>query len=118
MNSNIDSDDIDNDDINDDEENYDIIVKPDEKGFCDYKIFSSIIIMSSIKISHRLDVYKELHGEAKEVLCSSIQDMFDFINEANNKSQNIPYFLKNFLLNQVINQIINSMNMTNIGTKS
>jgi len=83
------------------EENYDIIVKPDEKGFCDYKIFSSIIIMSSIKISHRLDVYKELHGEAKEVLCSSIQDMFDFINEANNKSQNIPYFLKNFLLNHI-----------------
>ena len=32
------------------EEKYEIIVKPDEKGFCDYDIFSSMILILDINI--------------------------------------------------------------------
>ena len=82
---------------------YDIIIKPDKKGNCEYSIFESIILFLDINMSDRILNYKKIYSEAMSIMINSQKEIIYYINEVNNKKRNLPEFLDTFIRNHLIN---------------
>lgn len=85
------------------EEEYNITISLDEKGYCDYHIFASMIISLDINISEKLKDYKNIYLETMTIMIDSQKEIIHYINESNNKKRNLPEFLDTFLKNHIQN---------------
>jgi len=85
------------------EEKYELIICLDEKGYCEYRVFASMIIILDINISEILTVYKKIYLETMSIMIDSQKEIITYINESNNKKKNLPEFLDTFLKNHIQN---------------
>ena len=82
------------------EENYEITIKTDKQGNCDYSNFIVILELDS-NISKKLYDYKKIYFEAMNIMLTSQKEIIHFINESTDKKLNLPDFLDTFLNNHI-----------------
>jgi hypothetical protein len=85
------------------EEEYSLIIILDEKGYCEYNVFASMILLLDINITHNLKIFKQNYLESMTIMIDSQKEIITYINDSNNKKRNLPEFLDTFLKNHVQN---------------
>ena len=85
------------------QDEYQIIIKPDEKGNCEYSIFKNIILLLDSNVSRIILGYRKMYSTAMDIVFNSQQEIIHHINEVNNKKRNLPEFLDTFIRNHLQN---------------